>query len=165
MHTTDPRKHFDTGVKRLKHFACDHAGGNASDRFTSGSTSPALPVADAVFGLVSEIGVRRTEGRLHFAVGLRPRIFVADKDGDGSAEGFALEHAGKNFAAVGLFARSDDIALPRTAAVEFLLDVSFGQIDLRQTAVDDNTDPAAVGFSPRGDAEKLAGDAGHVRLL
>jgi hypothetical protein len=58
-----------------------------------------------------------------------------------------LEDAGQNFAAVRFLARRDDVALARTAAVELLLDIGFGQIDLRQTAVDDNTNTAPAGLS------------------
>jgi len=161
----DPSEHVDAGVQRLEDFAGHDAGGDASDRLARGSPSPALPVADAVFGLIGEIGVGRTESRLHLAVGLGTRVFVADEDSNGRAKGSALENTGQNFAAIGLFAWGDDIALAGTAAVELLLDIRFGQIELRQTAVDDDTDSAPVGFSPRGDAEQLAGAAGHRNRL
>ena len=161
----DPGEHIDAGMKRLEDLAGHDAGGNTADGFARGGAASSLPVADAVFGLVGEIGMGWTESRLHLAVGLGARVFVADEDGDGRAEGFALEDAGQNFAAVGLLARCDDIALARAAAVEFLLDVRFGQVELRQAAVDDHTDAAPVGFPPRGDAEKLAGAAGHKESL
>ena len=165
VHAADPRQHIDARVERFKHLSCYHASGNPPDGFTGRGASPALPVADPVFGLIGEIGVRRTEGRLHFAVGLRSRVLVADQNGDRGTQSLALEDAGQNFAAVRFFARGDDVALPRTPAVEFLLDVGFGQSELRQAAVDDHSDSAAMGFPPRGDAKKLAGAAGHKKSL
>ena len=165
MHPTDPGQHLDTGMERVENLTGHHTGGNPPDGFPGRGASPALPIADAVFGLIGEIGVRRTEGRLHFAVSLRSRVLVADENSDRRPKGFALENAGQNLAAVGFFARGDDVALPRTPAIEFLLDVGFGQFQLRQAAIDDHPDPAAVGFPPRGDTEKLAGAAGHKKSL
>ena len=165
MHPADPRQHLDAGMERVENLAGHHTGGNPPDGFPGRGASPALPIADTVFGLIGEIGVRRTEGRLHFAVSLGTRVLVADENGDRGAQGFALENAGQNFAAVGFFARGDDVALPRAPAIEFFLDVGFGQFQLRQAAIDDHPDPAAVGFPPRGDTEKLAGAAGHKKSL
>jgi hypothetical protein len=61
----------------------DGAGSDARSGFAGGRTAPAFDGADAILGVVGEVGVRRTIGRLHLGVGLRALVAVADDDGDG----------------------------------------------------------------------------------
>ena len=139
----------------------DGSGGDAADGLARGGATAALPVADAVFGLVGEVGVRGAEGGLHLAVGLGAGVLVGDVDGDGGAEGATLEDAGEDARGVGLVARGDDVALAGAAAVEIALDVGLGEREARRDAVDDHADAAAVGFAPGGDAEGVAELRGH----
>jgi hypothetical protein len=147
--------------KFAQNFFRDRAGRDAPDRFPRGSPAAALPVPDAVFGFVSEVGVRRTVGRLHFGVRFRARVLVHHENRNRRAERAALEDAGQNPAAVRFVARRDDFALAGPAPVEIALNVVLAQLDSRRTTIDDHAHTAAVRFAPGGDSKKLAEAAAH----
>ena len=102
-----------------------------------------------------------TEPGLHLAVGRGTGILVIDSDEDRSAEGLTLKDARKNPAFVLFLARGDDVALPRTAAVELNLDLFGGDGKAWRTAIDVTADAAAMGFAPCGDSKKGAVNARH----
>ena len=122
-----PSEDFKAGIKGGENLFCDCGGSDATDRFARGGTSAALPVANAIFALVSEIGMRRAKVGFHFAVGLRPCIRIRNKNGDRRAECDSTENSRENLAGVFLLARRDDIALAWPATVEVRLNVRFGQ--------------------------------------
>src|SRR6185503_10522457 len=64
-----------------QHLPRDHSGRDPANRFASGRTATALPIANAVLSLVGEIGVGRTKDLLHLLIGFGTRILVADQDG------------------------------------------------------------------------------------
>ena len=68
----------------------DGPGGDTRGGLASGGTAATFDGADAVLGVVGEVGVRRTIGGLHFGVGLGALVAVTDDDGDGRAEGEAV---------------------------------------------------------------------------
>jgi hypothetical protein len=68
-------------------------------------------------------------------------------------------------ATIGFLARRRDFALARPAAIKFALNVFFAQGDARRTTVNDDADPATVGFAPGRDAEKLAEGAAHWAMF
>lgn len=142
-------------------FMGDGGGGDAADGFAGGGASAALPIADAVFGVVGVVGVGRTVFVLHLGVCFGAVVFIVDEDGDGGAEGEVFEGAGEDLAGIGFFARGGDIGLAGFPAVEGGLDIGFGEGEVGGAAVDDDADGAAVGFAEGGDAEEMAGDGGH----
>ena len=124
--------------------------------FPRAGASAALPVADAEFGLVSVIGVGGAEFRGHFAVSFRAGVLILHPHGNGRAERFALERAGKNLHPVAFLARRDDGRLAGPAAVQVRLNIRLCQAQARRAAVNDHAHAAAVGFAPGGDAKKLS---------
>ena len=131
-------------------FFRDRGRGDTAYRLTGTRASPALPVADAVFGLVGVVSVGRAELFAHLRVGLGTVILVADENRDGTSEGEALEGAGEDLGFVLLVARRRNLALPGTAPVEIDLDVGLGQGDERRAAIHDDSHSATMGFSPGG---------------
>ena len=109
-------------------FFGDGAGGDAADGFAGAGAPAALPVADAVLGVVGVVGVRGAELGFHFGVGLGPGVLVFDPQADRRAEGLALERAGEDLHRVGFLARRDDFGLAGPAAVQVGLDVGLGQV-------------------------------------
>ena len=63
----------------------------------------------------------------HLFVGGGSGVLVTDENGDGRAEGFPLEDTGEDLAGVGFVARGDDFTLSRTTAIEFVLNIFFGE--------------------------------------
>ena len=57
------------------------------------------------------------------------------------------------FNLVGFVARRDDVALPRTAAVEFDLDFGGFELEPGRTAVNHDAHGRAVAFAPGRDCE------------
>ena len=148
-----------------QNFFGDGAGGDAADGFARAGAAAALPVADAVFGKIGEVRVRRAELGFHFRVGFGPGVLVFDPQTNRRAEGFAAERAGKDLHRVGFLARRNDFGLAGPAPVQIGLDVRLGELEARRAAVHDHTHAAAVGFAPRRDAEQLPEGAGHAVIV
>jgi hypothetical protein len=83
----------------------------------------------------------------HLRISLGTMILVADENCDGRAEGFALKGSGENLALIGFVPWSCDLGLSRASAIELDLEVSLGEGNERRAAVDNDTDPASVGFT------------------
>src|SRR5688572_26238219 len=149
----------------VQDFSRHRPGGHAANCFTRRSTSPALPVSDAVFRFVGEIRMRRAVGRFHLRVSVGACVLVQHQDGNRRAQRAALEYAGENLAAVSFVARSDDPALTGPTAIKLALDVFFAQLNSRRAAIDDNTDATAMRFAPGGNAKELAEAAAHWQTL
>src|SRR5207248_11324437 len=75
-----------------------------------------------------------------------------------------LENAGDNFASVLLLSLGRDFALTRTTPIQFTLDVRFRDVDLWRTTINYDTNAAAVRFTKRRDAKKLAKSVTHCCL-
>ena len=157
----DPCDDFEAWGESGEDLAGDGGGGDAADGFAGGGSAAALPVADAVFGVVGVVGVAGAVFAGHFGVGFGAGVLVTDHDGDGGAEGEPVEDAGEDFAAVEFLARGDDVALAGAAAVEVELDVFCGEGESGWAAVDDDADATAVAFTPCGNSEELAPLTGH----
>ena len=148
-----------------QNFLRNRAGGDAADRFARAGAAAALPVANAVFGEISEIRVRRAEFRLHFGIGFGPGVLVFDPQTNRRAERFAAKRAGKNLHRVGFLARRNNFGLSGPAPVQIGLNVRLGEPEARRAAVHDHTHATAVGFAPRRDAEQLPEGACHAGIM
>ena len=157
----DPCDDFEAWGEGCEDLAGDGGGGDAADGFAGGGSAAALPVTDAVFGVVGVVGVAGAVFAGHFGVGFGAGVLVTDHDGDGGAEGEPVEDAGEDFAAVEFLAGGDDVALAWAAAVEVELDVFCGEGESGWAAVDDDADATAVAFTPCGNSEELAPLTGH----
>lgn len=131
----------------LEDFFGDGGSGDAADRFAGGGTSAALPVTGAILGVVGVVGVGGPVYFGHLVVGFGTVVLVANEDGDGGAEGFSFEGAGEDFALVGFVAGGGDFGLAGAAAVEFDLEIGFGERDEGRAAIDDDADASSVGFT------------------
>ena len=147
----------DFGAEALAQpFFGNGAGGHAGGGFTGGTSAAAAVVADAVFVPVAVVGVAGAELLGDGAVVFAALVGVADQQGDGSAGGFALEDAGKDFHAVGFAALGNVAAGAGFAAVEIGLDVVCTKRQAGRAAVDNAADGFAVAFAKSGDAEQLS---------
>lgn len=66
---------------------------------------------------------------------------------------------------VGLVARGGDGRLAGTAAVEFDLEIGFGERNEGRAPVDHDPDSSAVRFAEGGDAEESSEGAGHAERM
>ena len=105
--------------------------------------------------------MRGTEHGLHLRVRRGSGVLVIDGYENRGAERFSLKNAAQDAAFVLFLTWSDDIALAGASPVKFYLDLLRGDGESGRAAVDDATDPAAMGLAPGGDAEQGAEDAGH----
>src|SRR5438477_5775662 len=119
----DEGDNFDFWKKSGQYFARDGSGGDATDCFPRTGASTALPVANSVLGLVSEIGVRGTKSFAHRFIGFRTGVLVSNENCYRGAESSALENAGQDFATIRLVAWSRDFALTGAPTIEFLLNI------------------------------------------
>ena len=159
----DEGNDFDFWKECCQHLAGNGGGGDATDRFPSAGAAAALPVANPVFGLVGEIGVRGTKSFAHRLIRLRTRIFVSNENCYRGAEGFPFENTGHNFTAIWLLSLRCYSALTGTAAIELLLNIMVRERDPRRTTVDDDTDAATVRFAESGDTKKLSKGVAHFQ--
>ena len=127
MDAGHPSEDFDIGKEGAEDFFRNGRSRHAANRLACGGAPTALPVANAVFRLIGEIGVGRPEVRLHFRVSLGTRVGVRHHDRDRRAERDPAKNARENFAGVRLLARRDDIALPRTPPIKIRLNVLLGE--------------------------------------
>jgi hypothetical protein len=124
-----------------------------------------LPVANSVFSLVSEIGVRWPKSFAQRLVCFWSRIFVTHKNGYWCAQRPPFEGAGQDFAAIRFLPLCRDLALPRPTPIEFALNVGLGQVDSWWTPLNYDPDTATMRFTEGGDAEKLAKRAAHYAVI
>ncbi len=82
---------------------------------------------------------------------------------DRRAERFACEHARKNLATIFFLALRRNLALTRATAVQISLNLPFGDVDVRGTAINHHTDTAAMRFAKCGDAKELTECIAHWR--
>src|SRR5438046_2829041 len=148
-------------VQDCQYLFRDCAGGDAGNRLTRRRATAALPVTDSIFRLITKIGMRRPKFSCDLHVVLRPGVLVAHEDRDRRAERFATENAGDNFAPVFLLSLRRDFALTRTTTIQLTLDVRWRDFDFWRTTVNYDTNPAAVRFTKRRDAKKLAKSISH----
>ena len=140
----------------------DGAGGDTRGGLAGGGTAATFNGADAVLGVVREVGVRRTIGRFHLGVGLWALVAVADDDGDGRAEGEAvMRDAREDFRCVGFFALRGQGALARATAVEFAAQESGVKRYAGRAAINDDAECGPVAFAEGGDAETVSVCVAH----
>ena len=118
-------------------------------------------VAQAVLAVVGVVGMRRAEQRAHLLVVLRVLVLVAHDEADGAACRLAFEHAAEQFYVVSLLSAGGNVALARSAAVEFRLDEVKVNGDACRHAVDDTSDSLAVALAKGGQSEKFSKSVAH----
>src|SRR5690606_34422793 len=160
--------HAGADAHRLaQHFPRHRARGHPHGRLAGRAATAAARVADAVLGLVGEVGVAGAEGAGDVAIVLRAGVLVLDQDRDrrtrGHRPGAVVVRARQDARRVALPALGDEAAAAGPAAVQPRLDVGLGQRDAGRTAVDDAADRRPVALAPGGHAEEVAeGVVGHV---
>ena len=140
----------------------NRAGGHPAHCLPRAGPPPALPGADAVFGRIGEVRMRRAELVLHLAVSLGTLVLVFNPHGNGCAERQAGRgNPGEDLNRVRFLARGDDFGLAGPAPVEVGLKVGLGKFEAGRTAVHDHAHATAVRFAPGGNAEQLTKAACH----
>ena len=131
----------------------DRSRGHSPDGLARARPAAALPVANAVFGVVGVIGVGGPVLGAHVLVVLPPSVLVPHAYEYGSAERQAVEHAGEYLRPVALLALRGNLALAGPAAVQFLLYVIDRQLEPGRAPVDHDAHGVAVGLAPGADLE------------
>ena len=144
----------------------DGAGGDAGGGLARGGTAAAGDGADAVLGVVGEVGVRGAVGDLHLRVGLRPLVGVTDDDGDGRTEREAVGgDAREHFRRVAFLPLGDEGALAWSAAGQLAPEEGRVEGHAGRATVDDHAEGGAMAFAEGGDPETVAVDVAHGRCL
>ena len=86
----------------------------------------------------------------------RTDVGIAEHHRHGNTGGPALENAGKEGNFVRLLPGSRQLGLPRLSAVEFFLNLFFGDLQSRRKSVDNDAHGRTVRFSKSGDGEKTS---------
>src|SRR6185436_6939657 len=167
-HALDPRDDVDAAsagpAGAGEDLAGDNACGHPPDRLARAGAATALPGADAVLGLVGEVGMRGTKLRLHLLIVPGPHVLVVDQHRQRRSQGQALVHPGQDLDPVGLAALRRDGALAGAAPVQLALDLLDRQRHARRTTVDHDPDGRAVRLTEGRDAEQAAEAVpGHQR--
>ena len=143
-------------------FARNSAGGNAGRGFARRRAPAAAIIADAVFGVIGEIGMTRAVGIADIAVIFRALIGVFDHQRNRGAGGHLLrravirEYAGEDFDLIRLAALGGEARLAGFAAIKLDLNIGFGQRDQRRATINHAANRNAVAFAKGGDAEEMA---------
>ncbi len=143
-------------------FFGDGAGGHSADGFPGAGPTAAARGADAVFGLISQVGVRRSGHVAHFPVVARTLVAVFDPQCNRGPQRKAVFHAGQDGHLIRLIAFRGQFALARAAPVELGLDFSGFEFQPGGAAIDHGADGRTVRFAEGGDPEKGSEGAGHV---
>ena len=143
----------------------DGAAGHSTDGLPSAGASPAMPSANAVFGLGGVVGMGGPVEILHLGVGGGPGVLVADEQGNGRAEGAALEEARDDLGPVGFLARGGEPALAGSTTVEFALDFGDVEGEPGRASVHHDAHRSAVGFAEGSDPEDFSEAAAHFGPL
>ena len=122
-------------------------------------------IADAEFCQVGEIGVGGPEFLLDFGIGLRPLVRIWNVHSDRRAQGFSLVHPRDYGNRIRFLALSGNFALARPSAIQFELNLFFGDGQIGWASVHHYTDSATVAFPPCGDGKQFAESIGHERQL
>ena len=93
--------------------------------FARARPAAAAIIADAIFGVITVIGMARAIGLRDVAIILRTLVDIFDHQADRCAGGLALEGAGKDADLIGLLPLRRVTRLAGTALVEIGLDVSL----------------------------------------
>ncbi len=86
----------------------------------------------------------------------RTLIRVLDQDADGRAGCLAFEHAGEDAHRIRLLALAHEVRGAGAATIHVPLQIGFGQLEPRRTAVDDAAERRPVAFAEGRDGEELA---------
>lgn len=92
-------------------------------------------------------------------------VGVAHEKADGCPSGLAFEDTAEQFHTVGLLARGGQVALSRTAPVEFVLDEVHIDFDAGGHAVNHASHPWSMAFAEGGQPEDVAKGVAHVSIL
>ena len=147
----------------LQNLAGNRPGYAARNRLAGRGAPPAARVAYAVFRLIREVGVRRTEDAEHIVVVGGVLVGVPDHETDGRARRLSLVDAGEELDLVALLARRSQPRLAGPPTVQFLLDALEIELDTSRTAVDDASDGRTVGLTEAGEPEDVS-ESIHVML-
>src|SRR4029079_17345871 len=119
----------------------------------------AAPVADAILGLIGEVGVAGAVLVPHVAVVFRARIDVLYLERDRRAGGQELaalfEHAGENLHRIRLAPLGGEARLARPPLFHVGLDLGLRDRDARRAAVDHAADGRSMAFAPGRHPEKM----------
>ena len=148
-----------------EHLLGDGAGGHPADGLPGACPAAALPVPNAVFGLVRVVGVRGPELRPHVLVVFAASVLVPYAYEDRGAQRAAFEYAGQYLGAVRLPPLGRDVALPWAAAVEVSLQIVGFERDSRGASVYDHTDGVSVRLAPGGNAEDVPEAVAHSPIV
>ena len=159
MHALNPRGDFHAAAQE---FPRNGSRRDAPDCLAGGASAAAARVAQAVLGVVCEVGMRRTPKLCDFGVVLRVLVFVAHNNANGRPQRLALVDARKDFAGVGFVARRRERILTGSAPVELELNVVGRKLQHRRTAVDNAADRRAVALAESRYPENSAENASHL---
>ena len=149
--------------------ARDGAGGDPHRGLARRRAPAAAIVAQAVLGLIGEVGVARAKLVLDVGIVLRALVGVLDQERNRRARrhlraGLRMRHhAGQDLHRVRLLPLRGEARLAGPAAIEVALDVGLGQRDQRRAAIDHAADRNPVALAEGRDAEQMAeGVVGHA---
>ncbi len=119
-------------------------------------------VANTILFMVGIVGMGGSEEASEVLVVLGMMVGVAHDEADGGAGGLSFEHAAQQFHTVCLLARSGEVALAGTAAVQLMLDESHVYGNAGGHPVDDTANGKAMAFAKRGQGENVSKRVSHL---
>mmetsp|Transcript_36439 Transcript_36439/g.87879 ORF Transcript_36439/g.87879 Transcript_36439/m.87879 type:complete len:337 (-) Transcript_36439:101-1111(-) len=158
LHLGNVRQHLHA-VVHAQYLPRHGPGGDPSDRLARRGPSPPRDGSHTVLGIVRGVRVARAVCHAHVVFEVIPAalILVTYEHREGRTERDVLGiESGEYLDCVGLVPGRGDAGLAGPPAIEVYLDLVAGYGDAGRTAVEGHADAAAVGFSPRGDAEDAA---------
>eukprot|EP00211_Chloroparvula_japonica_P007847 CAMPEP_0119139824 /NCGR_PEP_ID=MMETSP1310-20130426/28187_1 /TAXON_ID=464262 /ORGANISM="Genus nov. species nov., Strain RCC2339" /LENGTH=309 /DNA_ID=CAMNT_0007131147 /DNA_START=31 /DNA_END=955 /DNA_ORIENTATION=+ len=122
LHGAHPAEHL-RAAHLLQQLLGHGPRGDPPDGLPRAAPAPACDAPHPVLGIVCRVRMARPICHCHLAVVLGALIPVRHDDGDGGAQGDAVQHAGHDLGGVALLARRREARLAGAAAVELRLDL------------------------------------------
>mmetsp|Transcript_29832 Transcript_29832/g.62541 ORF Transcript_29832/g.62541 Transcript_29832/m.62541 type:complete len:448 (-) Transcript_29832:12-1355(-) len=154
-HGADPGDDFDA-VLLLEPLLRDGARRHAPDGLARARAPTAARRPEAVLHLIGEVGVGGPRHLAHFAVVVRPHVFVSDKEADWRAKSDSLFGSGQDGDRIFLIsprADTSSTSLARTTSVQLNLDIRLGESHPGRHAINDAPNAWTVTFTKGGDTE------------
>jgi hypothetical protein len=165
VHTLDPGADPHFGKTRGKELLGHRAGRHARDSLARRRAPTPLPGANAVLGVIGEVGVARTIDVVPLVVRRGAGVPVAHQETNGSAQrasGLQID-ARQELGRVVLGARGGELALPRPAARHRFLHLAHVERVTWRASVDDAAHADAMALAKCRHAESSTeAAAGHA---
>ena len=136
-----------------KYFARYRARCDSVRRFTRARAPAAAIIANAIFGIISHIGMTGAVAALNLGIVFAALIDILNQQANRRTCGLTFKYAREDFDLIKLLALGDIFARARAAFIQKGLNVSLTQINQRRATINHAANGGAMTFPPCGETK------------